>query len=121
METFFKDVYKLPQGCYYIFENGTMQVHSYGIRMVYTTEEKSEDEWTDIVDQTVHESVAAHQISDVPVGSFLSGGVDSSYITAWSHPDNTFSVCFKTATNALTKPHTHRNFPNILAFTISPK
>lgn len=93
-ETFFKNVYKLPQGCYYIFENGTMQVHSYW-DPVYTTEEKSEEEWTDIVDQTVHESVAAHQISDVPVGSFLSGGVDSSYITAVLHPNNTFSVGFE--------------------------
>ena len=33
-------------------------------------------------DETVRESVKAHLNADVPVGSFLSGGIDSSYITA---------------------------------------
>ena len=42
----------------------------------------------------MHESVAAHRIADVKVGAFLSGGVDSSYITACLMPDNTFSVGF---------------------------
>ena len=42
----------------------------------------------------VHESVSAHRIADVKVGSFLSGGVDSSYIAACLMPDNTFSVGF---------------------------
>ena len=45
-------------------------------------------------DQVVHESVSAHRIADVKVGSFLSGGVDSSYIAACLMPDNTFSVGF---------------------------
>lgn len=38
--------------------------------------------------------VAAHRISDVKLGAFLSGGVDSSYITACLMPDETFSVGF---------------------------
>lgn len=41
------------------------------------------------------ESVAYHRISDVKVGSFLSGGIDSSYITALLMPNKTFSVGFK--------------------------
>ena len=45
-------------------------------------------------DQVVHESVKAHRIADVKVGSFLSGGVDSSYIAACLMPDTTFSVGF---------------------------
>ena len=36
----------------------------------------------------IEESVAAHLISDVPVSSFLSGGLDSSIITALAHRDN---------------------------------
>ena len=40
------------------------------------------------------ESVEAHQISDVKVGSFLSGGIDSSYITSLLRPDKSFSVGF---------------------------
>ena len=46
------------------------------------------------IDRRVHESVQAHRISDVKVGSFLSGGVDSSYITAVLMPNDTFSVGF---------------------------
>ncbi len=44
--------------------------------------------------ETVAESVKAHQISgcDVKVGSFLSGGIDSSYIAALLKPDKSFSV-----------------------------
>ena len=42
----------------------------------------------------MRESVAAHRISDVKLGAFLSGGVDSSYITACLMPDETFSVGF---------------------------
>ena len=52
------------------------------------------DELCAQIDADVHESVAAHRISDVPVGSFLSGGVDSSYITASLMPRDTFSVGF---------------------------
>mgnify|MGYP003035891203 FL=1 len=42
----------------------------------------------------MHESVEAHRIADVKVASFLSGGVDSSYIAACLMPDKTFSVGF---------------------------
>ena len=42
----------------------------------------------------VTESVKAHEISDVEVGSFLSGGIDSSVIAALSRPDKTYSVGF---------------------------
>ena len=48
----------------------------------------------DEIDARVRESVAAHRISDVKLGAFLSGGVDSSYITACLMPDETFSVGF---------------------------
>ena len=40
------------------------------------------------------ESVAAHKISDVEVGSFLSSGVDSSYMACLAHVDKTFTVGF---------------------------
>lgn len=40
------------------------------------------------------ESVQAHKIADVEVGSFLSSGVDSSYMAALAHVDKTFTVGF---------------------------
>ena len=56
--------------------------------------DKPFEEYVDELDEVVHESVSAHRIADVKVGSFLSGGVDSSYIAACLMPDKTFSVGF---------------------------
>ena len=42
------------------------------------------------------ESIELHKDSEVPVGAFLSGGVDSSYIVANLLPQKSFSVGFKT-------------------------
>ncbi|MEG1069218.1 MAG: asparagine synthase-related protein, partial [Ruthenibacterium sp.] len=56
--------------------------------------DKPFDTCVDKLDDVVNESVKAHRIADVKVGSFLSGGVDSSYITASLMPDHTFSVGF---------------------------
>lgn len=60
----------------------------------------SEDEWRQRVDAKVQESVEAHLIADVPVGAFLSGGLDSSAIVASvadevSEPLQTFSIGFR--------------------------
>ena len=55
---------------------------------------KSFDEAVGKIEKEVEESVKYHKISDVEVGSFLSGGVDSSYVVATALPDKTFSVGF---------------------------
>ena len=47
------------------------------------------------IEKVMRDSVKYHKISDVKVGSFLSGGVDSSYITECLRPDQTFSVGFE--------------------------
>jgi len=57
------------------------------------------EEWTQRIDSALKESVAAHLVADVPVGAFLSGGVDSSAIVAMmaelqSEPVRTFSIGF---------------------------
>lgn len=92
-DTFWKGVKKLPPACYYIFKDGKMTFGRYWDEE-FSAENKTFDEYVEIIDKTVNESVAAHRISDVRVGSFLSGGVDSSYITACLMPDETFSVGF---------------------------
>ena len=51
-------------------------------------------EWEDAISAAMKESVAAHKIADVEVGSFLSSGVDSSYMAALAHVDKTFTVGF---------------------------
>lgn len=95
-ETFFEGVYKLPAAHYFTLKLGegdTVSPKRYW-DADFTEVPGDFERYIDEIDRTVHESVEAHRISDVKVGSFLSGGVDSSYITACLMPDKTFSVGF---------------------------
>ena len=94
-ETFFKGVYTLPQAHRFTYDldSGEMKVERYW-DVDWDTKEIPFDECRDRLDKVVQESVEAHRIADVPVGTFLSGGVDSSYITASMMPQKTFSVGF---------------------------
>lgn len=92
-ETFFEGVYKLPQAHYFVYQNDTMTVKRYW-DVDFDSKDKPFDEYKKELDRVINESVAAHRISDVKVASFLSGGIDSSYITAALMPDKTFSVGF---------------------------
>jgi asparagine synthase (glutamine-hydrolysing) len=61
---------------------------------------RSLDEWMEALDAKLLETVEAHQIADVPVGAFLSGGVDSSLMVAAqasqsAEPVRTFSIGFR--------------------------
>ncbi len=93
-ETFFEGVFKLPPAHRFLLKiGGEMQITRYW-DADFTEEKGDFDTYVKQIDDIVHESVEAHRISDVKVGSFLSGGVDSSYITACLMPDKTFSVGF---------------------------
>ena len=96
-ETFFDGVYKLPAAHCFTFDiaSGRMDVRRYWDADFSDDDSKTFDEYVEECDRVVHESVAAHRIADVKVGSFLSGGVDSSYIAACLMPDKTFSVGFE--------------------------
>ncbi len=93
-ETFFKGTYKLPPAHWFTYENGTFTKGRYWDVNFRQKTASSYEACADMIDARVRESVSAHRISDVPVGAFLSGGVDSSYITACLMPENTFSVGF---------------------------
>ena len=92
-ETFFKGVKKLRPGHYYIYENGKMEIKTY-YNLTLDYKNMTFDEAVGKIEKEVEESVKYHKISDVEVGSFLSGGVDSSYVVATALPDKTFSVGF---------------------------
>ena len=93
-ETFFEGVYKLPQAHYFIYKDGKMKTERFW-DIDFRNGGMSFDSAVEMLDSTVRESVRAHKISDVKIGAFLSGGVDSSYITAAMMPDKTFSVGFE--------------------------
>ncbi len=93
-ETFFKGVNKLLPAHYFKYSSGKLEITRYYDFDFTKKASLSYDECADMIDRRVHESVQSHRISDVKVGSFLSGGVDSSYITAVLMPHETFSVGF---------------------------
>lgn len=92
-ETFFKDVYRLKPGHIIKYKDGKIKTKNY---FNYTYEEQMEDfnELATKLDEHIKESVDKHRISDVKVGAFLSGGIDSSYVVSILKPDETFSVGF---------------------------
>ncbi len=93
-ETFFKNVYKLPPAHYFKYKDGKLSVKRYWDVHFRADGKPSLDEWVDRISDTFHDSVEAHKIADVEVGSFLSSGVDSSYVAAIADVDKTFTVGF---------------------------
>lgn len=92
-ETFFRGVFKLPPAHAFNYKNGTLTVRRYA-RPEFKEDLTDIDEAAELIDRTLHDSVEAHRIADVSVAAFLSGGVDSSYVTTCMMPKKTFSVGF---------------------------
>lgn len=93
-ETFFKNVFKLPPAHYFKYANGRLDVTRYWDVHFNPDNEPDLDHWVDEISDIFHNSVEAHKIADVEVGSFLSSGVDSSYVAAVANVDKTFTVGF---------------------------
>jgi len=79
-DTMFKNVHKLPPAHYYEWQDGKMTITRYWQPTFNFDYEKSYDQFVDEISETFKESVKTHMIADVEVGSFLSSGVDSSYV-----------------------------------------
>ncbi len=79
-KTYFKDVFELEAGNYIIFKNNTLKIQKY-----WDIEEKkmfdNEDEIIKNVKYLVTDSVKKQLVSDVGIGTMLSGGLDSSIVT----------------------------------------
>lgn len=93
-ETFFKNVFKLPPAHYFTYKDGKFNKVRY-FRPEFSPENGVLEYFADRADETVRESVKAHKIADVEVGSFLSSGIDSSYIAEAADVDKTFTVGFE--------------------------
>jgi len=106
----FKDAYKLEPG-HFLIINKNQEIkkikywdveNSYqkGLKERKTWLKKSENEIAEELEALLLESFKLRMVSDVPVGMFLSGGVDSSLLTAllqkeYSKPLKTFTIGFK--------------------------
>lgn len=95
--TMFADIHKLPPAHYLVFKEGKVKVQRYWDLVYQPKYQLSEEEILDELDRRVMETVRYHMVSDVPVGAFLSGGMDSSIVVAMmskiaDRPVKTFSV-----------------------------
>lgn len=98
-ETLTENIHRLPPGHYFTKPlNGEMEITRYW-EATFAPIQKSEDEFAKAIKDVLYDSVEKHMRSDVTVGSFLSGGVDSSIIVAIAREFNpkikTISVGFE--------------------------
>lgn len=92
-ESFLKGVYRLEPSHQMFWKDGKLEITAYNT-FSFEADNLSLQEHAQQIRDVVAESVKAHQISDVEVGAFLSGGIDSSVIVAEARPDKTYSVGF---------------------------
>ena len=93
-ETFFQGVYCLPPAHYLWYRNGKVETHRYWEPKFQPDESMTKEQAVDAIEKVFEDSVAAHKISDVEVGCFLSSGVDSSYVSTFFQGQKTFTVGF---------------------------
>lgn len=96
-ETFFKGVYRFPAGHWFEYKDGEMKMHQYW-DAEYKENNLSFEETVKKINEDLQETVDLYRNADVPVGAFLSEGVDSSYLTSLLNPDKVFSISFDDST-----------------------
>jgi len=97
--TIFRDIHKLPPGHYLKFHSGRISIQQYWDFNFEPAESRKPEDYLEELRALLDESVRLRLISDVPLGAFLSGGVDSSTVVAlmarnMNQPVKTFSIGF---------------------------
>jgi asparagine synthase (glutamine-hydrolysing) len=101
-QTMFRGIYKLPAGHYAILQDGRLNITQYWdltFPPADATYPRGEKELADEIRQRFRDSVERQMVSDVPVGAFLSAGLDSSSIVAMMsgatrRPVRTYTITF---------------------------
>jgi asparagine synthase (glutamine-hydrolysing) len=97
--TVYRDIQRLPAAHYAVFENNQLTIKPYWQLNFEPDESLTEADWQEQLDETLAESVRIRLRSDVPLGVFLSGGLDSSAVVAYASlaglkPLKTFTIGF---------------------------
>ena len=90
-ETFFKGVHRLDAGCSLTYKDEKIDIKRY-YHLEFPIEKKDYEETVEEIKEVMKDSVEHHMISDVEVGSFLSSGIDSSYLVSLAKPNKTYTV-----------------------------
>jgi len=98
-KTAYQNVFKLPAGHLLVVENGQVQAHGYWDVSLEKQGDVSEADAVSGARAALTDAVSSHLVADVPVGVFLSGGMDSSSIAVimaslQAAPVETFSIGF---------------------------
>ena len=98
-ETFFKGVFKLPPAhCAVVRQDGSFELTRYWRPAYCRNNARTYDQTVEAIREVMQDSVRYHNVADVEVGSFLSSGIDSSYLAACLAQENpdikTFTVGF---------------------------
>ena len=96
--TIFKDVYKLPAGHRLVVEKGQCRVEQYW-DVAFQPISDDESTCVEALTELIRDAVKIRLMADVPLGAFLSGGIDSSTVVAFMSeasdtPVRTFSIGF---------------------------
>ena len=90
-ETFFKGIYRLDAGTSLTYKDGKSKIDRY-FKLDFKEKEISYEDAVNKIANVMEDSVKKHLLSDVEVGSFLSSGIDSSYIVSLAKPAKTYTV-----------------------------
>jgi asparagine synthase (glutamine-hydrolysing) len=98
--TIYDGIAQVPPGHYLVWENGRVRLTEYWDLPLEPARDRAEDECLEELAHLLDEAVRLRMISDVPLGAFLSGGVDSSAVVmamarASTQPIMTTSVAFR--------------------------
>lgn len=93
-ETFFKGVHRLDAGCSLLYKDGEIKLNKY-FKLDFKEENMSFEDAVKNISDVMKDSVEKHLIADVEVGSFLSSGIDSSYIVSLAKPNKTYTVGYE--------------------------
>ena len=98
--TMFDGIRQLPAGHWADFADGRLTIHRYWDMTFEVDDQVAADDWPGLVRDTVNTAIRRQRVADVPLGSFLSGGIDSSAIVAElsrtePRPISTYTVGFR--------------------------
>lgn len=118
-ETFFEGIYRLPPGCMLFYRQGKYEICRYFQPKLQPEAGCSLADTEKKLESVLKKSVRRHMVSDVEVGTFLSGGVDSGFIAVLSGAKMAFTVGFLDGNSGYNEENRAREVAGMRIFLIT--